>query len=382
MSGRSVAASWGVLCTYALAHAAVDACCAVMLWSAYQDGRLTAGSAWSAFLFYNLLAFAMQPLAGLAADRLCIGRGAAVTGALLTAAALPLALLPGVIGAAVVVAGLGNAVFHVGGGIVSLRAAPGWAAPVGVFVAPGAAGLAAGILAGKAGAPAWPFAAALLALTVVLAIARAPRFEVGRQALPGAARSAESPRRGRQAPLAGTGMAAVALLLAVISVRSYVGLTLALPWKSDLWLLVALTTGVVAGKALGGLLGDHFGWRPVAVTALLFSLPMLALGGASPTAGIAGMLVFNLTMPVTLAAVAAMLPRGREGFAFGLTCLALFVGAAPALTGWAKPLSPAVLAALLLPAAAALWFALRVRQPRGAPDHTIAVQTTAERSYS
>jgi hypothetical protein len=100
MSRRNVAASWGVLCTYALAHAAVDACCAVMLWSAYQDGRLTAGAAWSAFLFYNLLAFAMQPLVGLAADRLLIGRGAAVTGALLTAAALPLALVPGVIAAA------------------------------------------------------------------------------------------------------------------------------------------------------------------------------------------------------------------------------------------------------------------------------------------
>lgn len=382
MSGRSVAASWGVLCTYALAHAAVDACCAVMLWSAYQDGRLTAGVAWSAFLFYNLLAFAMQPLVGLAADRLRIGRGAAVTGALLTAAALPLALVPGVIAAAVVVAGLGNAVFHVGGGIVSLRAAPGRAAPVGVFVAPGAAGLAAGILAGKAGAPAWPFVAALLALTVVLAITRAPRFEGGRQAPFDEAGDSDVRRPPLRATPATGGMLAVALLLAVVGVRSYVGLTLALPWKSDLWLLVALTTGVVAGKALGGLLGDHFGWRPVAVTALLFSLPLLALAGASPTAGIVGLLVFNLTMPVTLAAVAAILPRGREGFAFGLTCLALFVGAAPALTGWARPLSPAVLAALLLPAAAALWFALRGRRPRGALERTTAAGTAVEGSFS
>lgn len=380
--GRDAAKSLGVLGAYAFAHGAVDACCAVMLWSAYHDGRLTAGTAWSAFLFYNLLAFAMQPLVGLAADRLHAERGVAVCGALLTAAATPLALIPGGIGAAIVVAGLGNAVFHVGGGIVSLKAAPGRATPVGVFVAPGAAGLAAGILAGKAGGPTWPFAAVLLALTAVLVLTRPPRFAAGRSAQLDAAGGADSRRRPPRTPLVGGGMIAVALLLVVIGVRSYVGLTLALPWKSELGLLVALTAAVVAGKALGGLLGDLFGWRPVAVTGLLFSLPLLALGGDSPAAGIAGLLVFNLTMPVTLAAVAALLPRGREGFAFGLTCLALFVGAAPALTGWARPPSPAVLAAVVLPAAAALWFALRERGAHSALEQATPGQATAEGIYS
>jgi FSR family fosmidomycin resistance protein-like MFS transporter len=382
MAGRSMATSWGVLCMYALAHAAVDACCAVLLWSAYHDGRLTAGTAWSAFLFYNLLAFAMQPLVGLAADRLRIDRGAAVAGALLTVAAMPLALVPGGIGVAVVVAGLGNAVFHVGGGIVSLRAAPGRATPIGVFVAPGAAGLAAGILAGKTGGTGWPFAVALLVLAVVLAIAPPPRFAAERPAGLNAVGIADSRLTPPRSPLAAAGMVAVVLLLVVIGIRSYVGLTLALPWKSELGLLIALTAAVVAGKALGGLLGDRLGWRPVAVTALLVSLPLLALGGDSPVAGIAGLLAFNLTMPVTLAAVAAMLPRGREGFAFGLTCLALFVGATPALAGWTRPPSAAVLAALVLPAAAALWLALRVPRPQGALENTNAVDAAAEGSFS
>jgi MFS transporter, FSR family, fosmidomycin resistance protein len=380
MTTRRAAAAWGVIGSYAFAHAAVDACCAVMLWSAYRDGRLTAGFAWSAFLFYNLLAFAVQPLVGLAADRLRSGRGAAVAGALLTVAAMPLALPAGGIGAAVVVAGLGNAVFHVGGGIVSLRAAPGRATPVGVFVAPGAAGLAAGILAGKAGVPGWPFAAALLALTAVIAVAPSPRFADDRQTPHHAAGGGHSGRHAPPTALAPGWMVAVALLLIVIGVRSYVGLTLALPWKSDLGLLVALTSAVVAGKALGGLLGDRFGWRPVAVTALLVALPLLALAGDSPAAGIAGSLVFNLTMPLTLAAVAALLPRGREGFAFGLTCLALFAGAAPALIGWSRPPSAVVLAALVLPAAAVLWFALR-RQDRPAPQKTNAADAAVEGSY-
>jgi hypothetical protein len=69
--------AWGVLGTYAVTHAVVDAACAVILWTAYEDGRLSASAAWSAFILYNLLAFALQALIGLAADGLRLGRAAA-----------------------------------------------------------------------------------------------------------------------------------------------------------------------------------------------------------------------------------------------------------------------------------------------------------------
>ena len=360
--------AWGVLGAYAVTHAVVDAACAVLLWTAYGDGRLSASAAWSAFFAYNLLAFAVQPLIGLALDRWRLGRGGAAGGALLTATALPVALAPGAIWAAVILAGLGNAVFHVGGGIVSLRAAPGRAAPVGVFVAPGAAGLAIGILAGKAGAPMWPFVAALVTLAAVLALFPTPLLE------PPAETGRHSPAA---SALAGAGMAVVALLLVVVGVRSFVGLTLVLPWKSDLVLLGLLTTAVVAGKAAGGLLADRYGWRRVAVTALVASLPLLALGPSSPTAGVAGVLLFNMTMPVTLAAVAAVLPRGSEGFAFGLTCLALFCGSVPSLTGLPVASESWVLAGFILPATAALWFALGGRL-RGATPHGGPLEPAAE----
>jgi FSR family fosmidomycin resistance protein-like MFS transporter len=296
---------------------------------------------------------------GLAADRLRLARGAAAGGALLTAAAAAVALAPAQIWTAVVLAGLGNAVFHVGGGIVSLRAAPGRAGPVGVFVAPGAAGLAIGILAGKAGAPVWPLVAALVVLAATLALFPTPRLD---------ATSPGTRRPPVPASLAGAGMAVVALLLAVVGVRAFIGLTLVLPWKSDLILLAALTASVVTGKTAGGLLADRFDWRRIAVTALVASLPLLALGASSPVAGIAGVLLFNMTMPVALAAVAAVLPRGNEGFAFGLTCLALFCGSAPSLMGWPLASAPGLLAALILPAAAALWFALGGRGWRSSPN--------------
>jgi hypothetical protein len=73
--------AWSVLGTYSVTHAAVDAACAVLLWTAYGDGR----------------AFADQPLLGLA-DRLRLGRGAVAGGALLTATTAA-ALVPGAISA-------------------------------------------------------------------------------------------------------------------------------------------------------------------------------------------------------------------------------------------------------------------------------------------
>jgi FSR family fosmidomycin resistance protein-like MFS transporter len=95
---------------------------------------------------------------------------------------------------------------------------------------------------------------------------------------------------------------------------------------------------VVLGKALGGVLADRHGFAPVAVGALLASLPLLVLAPSSPAAGILGMLVFNMTMPVTLAVMANVLPE-RPGFAFGLTCTALVAGGLPPLLRLSSPLS-------------------------------------------
>jgi FSR family fosmidomycin resistance protein-like MFS transporter len=354
---RTTGTAWGIVTVYAVAHAAVDAGCAVLLWTSYENGALSASTAWSAFFVYNLLAFAVQPVVGLAVDRLRAGKGAAVLGAAATAAALALvAAAPPAIWPAVLLAGLGNAAFHVGGGVVALRAARGWAGPVGVFVAPGAAGLALGIAAGKAGSAWWPFAAALLALAAVLWLLPAPCF--GAAPTASARRRAPGARPPASPSLATAGAGVIVLLLAVVGVRSFAGLTLDLPWKTDTALLVALTAAVVGGKAVGGLVADRLGWRPVVVGALLASLPLLALGAAHPAAGMTGVLMVNMTMPVTLAAVAAVLPRGSEGFAFGLTCLALFFGAVPSLLHLPVVATPTLLAALILPAAGALWVAL------------------------
>ena len=141
---------------------------------------------------------------------------------------------------------------------------------------------------------------------------------------------------------------AVLLVLLVVVMRSFTGFAIALPWKAQLPLLAALTAAIVLGKAAGGVLADRFGHARVGVGALAFCAPLLMLATVSPVAGVLGMFVFNMTMPVTLVAVANAVPD-YPGFAFGTASLAIVIGALPALTGWSVQLSGA------LPIVAGVW---------------------------
>ena len=298
---------------YSLSHALVDATCAATLFAIAALGQTGTQELFYFVVFYNVIAFSTQPIWGLLVDIFKVPVYAAVMGMLLVALSTLFLQFPFL---AALIAGIGNALFHIGGGVTSLDLAPGKAALPGIFVAPGALGLTIGILIGKSGYfVAWPFI--LLLIGSALLILNVPRPEISApRKLPGDLKWFE---------------AVILLLLLSVAVRSMVGLSLVLPWKSDIGLLAALTGAVVLGKALGGILGDRFGWTTVAVSGLAVSAPLLAFFPQIPAVAILGTFLFNLSMPITLIGVAGMLP-GRSGFAFGLTTLALIVGALPTFT--------------------------------------------------
>lgn len=347
MRGRELILPLGVA---ALTHAGVDAACAVLLFGGVAAARITPAGILPAFLGYGLLAFGTQPVIGFAADRTGSYRPIAVAGALAAVVAPLVALVSGGIVPAVVIAGLGNAAFHVGAGAFSLKVTPGRALAPGLFVAPGAAGLAIGTVAGRAGASPWPIVGVLAVLTALLAITLRAS----------AARAAFAPHRGPRAtnrPIPGLEYLLL-LVLVVVTVRSFVGTAVAFPWRTEPWMLIAITLAVVAGKALGGVLADRFGRVAAGASTLLVAAPLLVLGATSPILGIAGLLAFNVTMPITLVAIADVMPE-HPGSAFGLTCVALIAGAFPALIGLpVATLSPSVLFAIVAASAAVLAVAL------------------------
>jgi FSR family fosmidomycin resistance protein-like MFS transporter len=184
-------------------------------------------------------------------------------------------------------------------------------------VAPGALGIFAGTILAKTGSfHAWLFFFLILLACLFMSKIKTPSINYKIQA---------SRQNKNYVELA------IMLIFISVAVRSLVGSLAVFPWKSDASLAVAMVVAVFLGKALGGILGDRFGWRKIAAGALLVSAPLITFGAPLPIVAILGLFLFNMTMPITLTAISNMLP-GRPSFAFGLTCLALFIGAFPAFT--------------------------------------------------
>lgn len=310
LSLRSISTS---LFVYGSAHATVDAICAAVIFSILGAKIFNTTQFLSLVILYNALAFGLQAILGLAVDRSRSPRTAALLGCLLTGSSAVLFTSFPVL--AVAFAGIGNALFHVGGGSISLNLTPKKATAPGIFVAPGALGLFVGTMLGKSGQFAMlPFLLTLAVLCILMFAVKMPEMNYRKRGY-----AEDKPRYFELILL---------LVFTSIAIRSVVGFVLVFPWKSHVDLLTILIVAVVLGKGVGGILADRFGWIRVAVGALIVSIPSLVLGANTPLLAICGMFLFNITMPVTLVAISNMLP-GRPGFAFGITCLALFLGALP-----------------------------------------------------
>ncbi|MDR0346837.1 MAG: hypothetical protein LBH56_00470, partial [Coriobacteriales bacterium] len=162
---RMIKSERGRLPVLTLTHFCVDFTCVFLLY-AWFSGASEEARAFTGLVFigYNVIAFGLQPLIGAIADtyrRLNL----AILGIVLLFPAflclnLPVLLVPAL--------GLGNACFHVAGGIDSLRLAKGKMTRSGIFVSSGAPGVALGVLLGGEGTL-WLWVPALL-LTACLVL--------------------------------------------------------------------------------------------------------------------------------------------------------------------------------------------------------------------
>lgn len=328
-----------LLALYSLSHFWVDLSCALLIFRTLQGDP-----SWAVLLLvYNFCAFALQMPLGAVADRLNRNGVAAALGCSLVATAYlsPLPLVT------VITAGVGNALFHLGGGLDVLNGSQERCAALGVFVSPGALGLYIGTIWGKG------YAVPLVVGPAVLLLLAVSILFLCRWTL-GSLCSCNTPFD-TAAPI---GLRPLIPLFLVVVLRSYMGMNQSFPWKgTGAWALV-LTVALVLGKCAGGFLADRLG----AVTASNLSLGLAAglyLLTALPLPGTLAVFLFNMTMPITLWAVARVMP-GAKGFTFGLLTFALFLGALPLWLGWPSLLTgPAAYAAVSLVSLVLLWMGLR-----------------------
>lgn len=311
------------------------------------------------FLVYNVIAFGLQPVIGYLYDTKP-NMPAGLYGCCLVI--LGLCLMP-FAWASLAVCALGNACFHIAGGVDSLAFASGRMSRSGIFVSSGALGVALGTISGKSTNMSVLIPALLLALSCML-ILRFGRIE-----------STEYTDICFHNTSVSRSFSIILLLCFVsIVIRSYVGSMIPIAWKTTIFLMVLPSLGACMGKALGGYLADCFGARNVGVASLLLSLPLFLFGNNNPVFCTAGILLFNMTMPVTLCAVANKLPQ-NPGLAFGVTTLGLLCGNIPT-SFYAMPFSLVKPAAALFILLSTICLYIAVINQKGAFIHEKASHST------
>jgi len=333
------------LAVYTLSHAAVDFACAYLIIGITRD----LADAALLMLVYNFFAFAVQMPLGIvfdAANRNAVG---AALGCIVTASAY---FFSGIPMAAAVICGIGNAAFHLGGGIDVLNYSEK-SSYSGVFVSSGAIGLFFGAMCAKSGINISLAVISVLAvLGVVIVLARKKLFGTM------VSENAEFSVPGKNAAVYG----AAALLFLVVLLRSLTGFGMSFPWKIGAGAVIAAFCAA-GGKCLGGFASDSFGAEK-ASAASLCAAALLFIFADNIICGAVGILLFNMTMPVTLRR-AADLFKGCKGFSFGLMTFGLFCGFIPCFaekSGFV--LAYGVLAALSVVSAALLVIALRISDGR------------------
>ena len=326
-----------------VAHAVSDGSAGWLM--ATLAGRLSLAEVSALTLAYNALAFAAQPAVGLYLDRTRQPQRAVFVSLGLMALALLVVDQPLL---AVVVAGLASAVFHVGGGMLAIGVSRDRATGLGMFAAPGVIGLACGGALAAAGASALVWLILLLAMFGSLRLwARSVTLD---QSEP------------KVATLADRDLIVMAILVA-IAVRSAV-------WSAFEWVLVGNTPMLLAaalaagsGKLVGGALADRLGWRAWTMGALAVAALLLAIGPNGGGLFLLGLALLQSVTPVTLAALAQVLP-GRSGLAAGLSLgLAIALGGLFVFAGLGAALtSPPLSLSLVVVSGAVLVWVLN-RQP-------------------
>ena len=290
-----------ILAANSIAHLLVDAVCASVVVGSSAPNLMTV------FFLYNTFAFSTQCVVGLLTDRFGHCKTLASVSCLWVALCGFLPLQP--IAEAVLI-GLGNSLFHVSAGSEVLEHSEGTAAPLGLFVAPGALG----IFAGKAFPGLQTVLCGLLILCAVWLLVE-NRNDKGQQGSP-CHNNVKQPIE-----LLPT---ALILLIAVMT-RAIGGAVAAGSGQTVFWHSLLVVSCVFAGKSLGGAVSDRIGIRKMTVVSIPLAAILILIADRSFAAGAAGQFLLNLSMPVTLFLVYRCLPTA-PGFAFGLAASVLWPG--------------------------------------------------------
>ena len=296
---------------YSFVHFSVETACFYLLFS-----RMVATDYWFAYaLIFDAVSFLPQSVVGYIADkfpRFPYG----VLGLIIILASLFIKLNA----LAVIVISIGNVLSHVDGAEKTLNNCNNKITPNAIFVGGGAFGVVTGNLLGLLNVK-WliliPIVLIIISVVVVLIIQKYSIVDT--ENLPFTLKEVND----------NIGDAfLIVLVLFVVTVRGYIGYAVPTDWNVSNFLTILLFVSMGAGKMLGGVLADKLGYKLTSFISLIASIPFLLFGNSIAVVSLVGVLLFNMTMPVTVGILYSRFPK-NPGYAFGITTIGLFLGLVP-----------------------------------------------------
>ena len=327
---------------YSVLHMLIDGVCAIAMFGWFHLGE----QGYLHILLYNFCAFALQMPLGVILDLLNAKNLTARRTGEKIGKDIPLCYVAAGTGLTLVgafthpvILGLGNALFHLGGGVDVIREDQRRGKrgkDLGVFVAPGALGLfLGGLLAKKSKAEYAVLLFGIVMIGLLVWLRKEKRNNSGAQTVYIAEEKTFVHREKR---------IVIFCCLAVVILRSYIGMAVALPWKTTVFMSLVSVCAVVTGKIAGGFLAAKFGIRKTIVLSLLIAAVCYPLC-SQVAAGWLALFFFNMTMPITLYLLVRCFPE-LSGFSFGLLTFGLFLGFLPIYFECQLPISGGLLGLL------------------------------------
>ncbi|MFI3129033.1 MAG: hypothetical protein R3Y18_03100 [Bacillota bacterium] len=336
------------LLSYTFSHFCVDFACFYVAYSyVYANFDLYVCALF--FFAYNVLAFGLQAVIGYFCDT-HESFPAGIVGCGIVFVSLFLFFTPIL---AILISGLGNAFFHVGGGIDSLKNAEGKMARSGVFVSSGALGVTLGTIYGMGNySVVLPICLLVLSAVCMFVFAESKGAREATSQMDFVYKDFNFEKNA-------SFTAGILLACGTIFVRCFAGYLIPLGWYDNSVLLLAVAYGgsAMLGKATGGFIGDRFGGCKSLVSLLILSVPFLMFGGGNMAISLVGIFLFNTSMPITLCVIFSRLHK-NAGLSFGISTLALLIGTFPAVFGLTTIISSAVILPIVVAlSAVCLYFA-------------------------
>lgn len=209
---------------------------------------------------------------------------------------------------------IGNCFIHIAGAETTIKKSGGKLSHSAIFVAGGSFGVVTGKLLATTNIPVWILIS--LILTIIPFAKIAETYEE---------RDIKKYNYCNKSIKLST---IIILTIFIVIVRSYMGYGIPTAWNKTVIQTILLYGFMGIGKALGGILVDSYGIKKVSTISTLLAIPFLSFGDNIMIISLIGVMLFSMTMSITLGILVSCL-KNAPGLAFGLTTLGLFLGTFP-----------------------------------------------------